>query len=114
MYLSGYAAECRLKRMICERFGSSSLERAEYEYARLHGYEPEFTGGHGHDLIVLAEAAQLWDSIAGDRVAHERFVQVNQWQVSWRYQLPDPARKLARDFFAALDGFWQWLDERSK
>jgi hypothetical protein len=110
LYLSGYAVECRLKVMVCRKFGLGDLERAQYELARTSGYEADVTGSKGHDLEVLARAAGVWQAIAGDSAVRAAFRLVNEWSVSWRYATPLDVRRSAGRFFAAVETVMQWLE----
>ena len=112
MYLAGYAVECRLKSIICAKFGVATLELAEYEYSRQVGEDAQITGSRGHDFETLARAAHLWDSLTADSKAHIAFLAVNTWSTSWRYGLPVSARKASGEFLEALSQLWTWLDEK--
>ena len=110
LYLSGYAVECRLKAMICRKFGLGDLERAQYELARASGREEDITGSQGHDLEVLARAAGVWQGIAGDAVMRAAFRLTNEWTVSWRYSLPSDVKRNRQAYFAAVDTVIHWLE----
>jgi hypothetical protein len=110
MYLSGYALECRLKKMICERYGCASLERAEYEHARGSGQEATLTGAQGHDLQVLATVAGVWPRLQGETEARRSFQIVSAWQVAWRYDVPRQDKAAADAFFTAVDTVMLWLE----
>jgi hypothetical protein len=114
MYLSGYAIECRLKSMICARFDVAVLEQAEYEYSKQAGADVQITGAQGHDFSALLRAAQVWDGLASDRAAYTDFLVINAWSTSWRYGMPDAARKTHREYFGALGRTWEWLDKKER